>query len=92
METTIHTRRSFSIIPDRLVEARFNMALSQEELAAKIGASDRAVRSWEAGAHVPTPRFVRELADKLHVTVPWLRGLNELTEVPHAGQHDARLR
>lgn len=76
METTTDRRTGISIDSDRLLEARLNTGLSQEELAALIRSSRRAYQDWEAGRHCPQPRFIRALADELHVSVPWLRGLN----------------
>jgi transcriptional regulator with XRE-family HTH domain len=76
MEPTTQTRRPMSIRPDRLLEARFNCALTQEETAALIKCSPRAYQRWENGQASPQPRYVRELSEKLNVSVPWLRGLN----------------
>jgi transcriptional regulator with XRE-family HTH domain len=72
----MHPRRSYPIRPERLRQARENEALSQESLAAAIGAHRVSISEWECGTHAPQPRHVRALADRLHVTVPWLRGLN----------------
>lgn len=91
MQTASRTRNRFPLVPQRLAQARASAALTQEELAFEVGAGRRTVQHWEAGEASPCPRLARALAARLDVSVSWLCGLSQLTEVSDASQYDARL-
>jgi transcriptional regulator with XRE-family HTH domain len=50
--------------PERLLEARLRLGLTQPEAAARIGVSARAWIGWERGQHRPLKHFV-PLLEKL---------------------------
>ena len=62
---------------DRLREARENMKMSQQELAAKIdgGISQSQLSKYESGEAMPRPGRVIRFAEFLGVSEGWLRGL-----------------
>jgi transcriptional regulator with XRE-family HTH domain len=56
----------------RIAEARRAREISQVELAKAVGASERSVQNWEAGARWPSKRGQLErIADALGRPVDW---------------------
>lgn len=53
-----------SSLADDLRAARGRAALSQEELASKLGVSTRSIQGWEAG-RIPQPKFRRRVLEFL---------------------------
>lgn len=54
---------------DRLKKYRTDMDMKQEELADKIGVSQKTISSWEVGRSEPTMREVTKLCKVLDCTV-----------------------
>jgi DNA-binding transcriptional regulator YiaG len=57
--------------PDRIVRARREAALTQEELARTIGVSLASVGKWERGSRSPTGRRLRDLALATGKPIAW---------------------
>lgn len=58
-------------IGPRIAEARHAVGITQEELASRIGATQRAVQSWEIGARHPRLDSLRSLATALDRDISW---------------------
>jgi transcriptional regulator with XRE-family HTH domain len=67
----------------RIAEARRSAGLTQTELADKLGVSENAVQTWEAGTFTPRPKRLHALAEALGKPVSWF-----LADAPDA---DAQL-
>lgn len=66
-----------------IVVERERVGLTQAALAMKIGVTQQAVASWEAGKTLPRPAMLLRLADVLGCTVDeLLRGDAEKTKNP----------
>lgn len=70
------------VSPERVQGARLRLAMTQAELAEKMGCSRRSIVSWETGEGGPVPRLLRQLSIVTGVSVPWLLGEEESN-----GQH-----
>lgn len=57
-------------VTDRIKRVRRNLSLTQEEFAAAIGVTARAVQRWEAG-HAPGPKQLRRIAELAEKPVAW---------------------
>ena len=53
-----------------IAQARINAGLTQQQLAEKIGVSQKMISAWEAGYRNPKLETVRKLADALGID--WL--------------------
>ena len=60
------------IFPDKLQILRKNNALTQEELAEKLGVSRQAVAKWEAGQAYPDIANLIQISDLMNVSVDYL--------------------
>lgn len=65
----------------RLRQARKAKFLSQEALAAKVGASLPAVQAWERGTVVPRLKFQEALQHVLGVKIEELLAIEAIAEV-----------
>lgn len=61
-------------IGDRIREARKQQALSQTDLARRVGVTQPAVANWESGVHDPRRLMLAKIADVLEVSADWLAG------------------
>lgn len=68
---------------DKVRDARANLDVSQEKLAAMVGVSLRSIASYESGKIIPRGNTVRKLARALRVSVEYL--LNDETDDSQAG-------
>lgn len=64
-------------IGEKLIKARLDLNLSQIELAAKAGISERSVYNYEQTGSAPRTAILHRLADALNVTVAYLVDENE---------------
>ena len=48
--------------------------MTQPELAERLGVSESAVRSWEAGKTLPGPQNLLEMSNLFGCTTDWLLG------------------
>lgn len=62
---------------EKLVNTRLALNLSQTELAAKAGVSERTIYSYEQTGAFPRTAVLKRLADALNVTVAFLMDDNE---------------
>ena len=60
---------------DRIRSARTRLGLSLVDVGKALGVSHSAVSRWETGARTPSPRMIRELADRLGIPRHELLGL-----------------
>jgi transcriptional regulator with XRE-family HTH domain len=60
------------IVANNLVSLRKDKHLTQQELAEKVGYSDKSISKWELGKAIPTVDILKELADFYGVTVDFL--------------------
>jgi Zn-dependent peptidase ImmA (M78 family)/transcriptional regulator with XRE-family HTH domain len=67
-------------VKERLVEARDACALSQKDVAIRVGRSPSTISKWESGEQAPEPAALDLLAEALGVGVPYL-----LKEMPDYG-------
>ncbi|PWI50197.1 helix-turn-helix domain-containing protein [Sulfoacidibacillus thermotolerans] len=61
----------------RLVELRKERSLTQKQLAQAIGANERGIRFYEAGAKQPTMDSLIKLADFFNVSLDYLVGRSD---------------
>ena len=64
----------------RLREARMNAGLSENDLGAKVYATERSIRGYENGIIIPNLIMVCNLAKVLKVPVGWLLAGEEATQ------------
>lgn len=55
----------------RIAEARRDAGLTQADLAATMGVSEKAVQTWEQGTFTPRPKRLHALAAALGKPVEW---------------------
>ncbi len=72
-----------SIQPQKIREMRMRQGLSQQELARRLGISDRAVSKWELGYSQPSANHLIALSKILGVDAETFFGM----EAPHAPQN-----
>jgi predicted ATPase/DNA-binding CsgD family transcriptional regulator/transcriptional regulator with XRE-family HTH domain len=71
------------IIPnERLKHARYQMGLTQSELAEKVGTTFETVSRWERGIKVPSPYYRRRLCEVFSKTVEELGFLTDSEAFP----------
>jgi len=61
-----------TIVSENLASLRKAKHLTQQELAEKIGYSDKSISKWELGKAIPTVDILKEFADFYGVTVDFL--------------------
>ncbi len=71
--------------PVKLKECRKRAGLSQEELASRIGVTQRSLTDYECGRAVPRRRRIERMADILGVTTLYL--INDSIEDPSFGEN-----
>lgn len=76
------------MLDERIALRRKLLNLTQEELAVKIGTSQRQVSFYETGKNEPTANVLDALADALDTTTDWLLGRTQIVERPMRGQGD----
>ena len=52
-----------------IADARKNKNMTQQELADKIGVTDRAISNWENGRRLPDYSLLKDLSEKLGVSI-----------------------
>lgn len=58
---------------EKLKEARQTAKMDQEDLAARVGVTQRTIQKYEAGKGLPRVKTLSKLAESLGVTVAYLR-------------------
>jgi transcriptional regulator with XRE-family HTH domain len=69
-----------AIHPERIFQRRKQLGMSQEELAGRIGTSQRQISKYETGKNDPTAEVLNSLADALDTTTDWLLGRTDIPE------------
>jgi transcriptional regulator with XRE-family HTH domain len=59
---------------ERIRKAREDMALSQQEFAARMGVDRKSISNWESGRHAPRHRDLLFMAVVSGVDLDWLTG------------------
>lgn len=77
-----------SILANRVRERRRQLGMSQEELAALIGSSQRQISKYENGLNDPTGDVLVALAHALDTSADWLLGLSNTAERHLDGESD----
>lgn len=73
---------------ERIAQRRHKLGLSQEDLAAFAGTSQRQISKYETGKNDPTGDVLAALAQALDTTTDWLLGLTDNPERLLRGQDD----
>ena len=60
--------------PERILDIRHKMRLSQDKFGEMLNISQRSVAAWESGARAPSFTKLSEIADILGVSVDFLLG------------------
>lgn len=68
-------------LPARITFLRKNLKLTQTQFGDLVNVSQRSVASWEAGERSPSLLTLCELADKLDVSVDYLLGRTDETQI-----------
>ena len=63
-----------AVFPDRLRQLRMFRDVTQAQLAAAVGITDRACRRYESGENEPTLSVLQAIADFFDVSVDYLMG------------------
>ncbi len=67
---------------NRLYSLRQALGLSQTELAAKVGVTNKSVSKWENGASKPSTNVLRKLSDLFNISIDELLALREEKTMP----------
>lgn len=68
------------LLSQRIAERRKQLGFTQEELASKIGTSQRQISFYEKGENDPSAHVLASLADALDTTTDWLLGRTHIQE------------
>lgn len=60
------------VLKERILSARLNAKMTQEELARAVGKTRGAVAQWESGTFHPRPNTMEAIAKALNVSLDWL--------------------
>lgn len=71
-----------AIHPQRIFQRRKQLGMSQEELAALTGTSQRQISKYETGKNDPTAGVLADLAQALQTTTDYLLGLTDISDRP----------
>lgn len=72
----------------RIRERRKQLHLTQNDLAEKLGTSQKQIYKYESGENDPTAGVLMRLAYELETTADWLLGLTEISGRPLRGEGD----
>ena len=76
------------VLRKRITEARGNHGLSQAELAVEAGVTPAAISQIENGHRVPTIPVLHRIADVLGVSLDFLIGKTDKSEIEDMLQHE----
>lgn len=68
----------FSILALRIKELRKNMHKTQAEFAEYVGCTAATLSAYENGAKSPSLEIVKNIAEKCHVSMDWLCGIDTI--------------
>jgi transcriptional regulator with XRE-family HTH domain len=75
-----------SIIAANIADLRKKSGMTQQDLAAKLNYTDKAISKWERGESIPDVIVLKQIADMFHVTVDYL-----LSDVHEAAEETASI-
>lgn len=64
-----------SVLSANILELRQELGLSQQELAKRVGVSQKAIDFWEKGINEPKASYIVSLAKTFNVSADFLLGL-----------------
>lgn len=64
-----------SILSSNILELRQELGISQQELAKRVGVSQKAIDFWEKGINEPKASYIVSLARVFNVSADFLLGL-----------------
>ncbi len=67
---------------NKIFELRQAVGLSQSELAAKVGVTNKSVSKWENGVSKPSTNILRKLSDLFNISIEELLALREEKTMP----------
>ena len=73
------------MVAERIKHLREQSALTQAELAKKLGITRSSVNAWEMGISVPSTQYVVELAEIFEVSTDYLLRVGDSATVSVAG-------
>jgi len=73
----------------RLFEAREDLALTQAQLANRVGCFHSTISRYETGERIPNERLLRRLAEVLDKPIPYLRASDYTNGRNPEGRDDA---
>lgn len=73
------------MVAERIKHLREQNALTQAELAKRLGITRSSVNAWEMGISVPSTQYVVELAEIFKVSTDFLLGVSDSATVSVAG-------
>ncbi len=65
-----------SILATNIYELRQELGISQQELAKRVGVSQKAIDFWEKGINEPKASYIVSLAKTFNVSADFLLGLD----------------
>lgn len=65
-----------SILSSNILELRQELGISQQELAKRVGVSQKAIDFWEKGINEPKASYIVSLAKTFNVSADFLLGLD----------------
>ena len=79
-----------SIIAANIAELRKGRGMTQQELAAYLNYTDKAISKWERGESVPDIIVLKQISDMFGVTVDYLLCETHEADTPRANDADAQ--
>ena len=64
-----------SVLSANILELRQELGISQQELAKRVGVSQKAIDFWEKGINEPKASYIISLAKVFNVSADFLLGL-----------------
>ena len=95
MSTTKRHRRRFLMDQEKIgkfiAECRKEKGMTQNELAGKLGVTDKAVSKWENGRCMPDISLLRTLTEELGITINELLSGERITEDKYMERSDENM-
>lgn len=66
-----------SVLATNIFELRRELGLSQQELAKRVGVSQKAIDFWEKGINEPKASYIISLAKAFDVSADYLLGMDD---------------
>ena len=79
------------MIEERLKKLREQNAMTQTELAKKLGITRSSVNAWEMGISVPSTALLVDIAKLFHVSTDYLLGITYTASLDISGLNDQEI-